>query len=223
MNQLKFNWARQVLLPGGRRRMWVAVGAVLAAVCVSSGVYLAVSSNGTNIKGNSAALERPTAAASTPTNPASTATASPAAVVADPAKQPLTPAHKATVAAWSAGRGGAAVATVSAQLGYVLQEHGLRQFIQMKQSCARLSAAVSTARANAPIPDGAMQRLYGKALTDLAEGAADCRAAISGHREDLEDIEVRENAPLLQRALTAFAAGADYLYRATANIKVRAR
>ena len=73
----------------------------------------------------------------------------------------------------------------------------------------------------APIPDAAMQRLYDKALAEMAKGAADCRAAISSHREGVEDIVLHQDTVMLNQAMSLIAAGAKDLYHATGKIKIR--
>jgi hypothetical protein len=68
---------------------------------------------------------------------------------------------------------------VTRLFGDALQAEGIRQYFEMKSACVQLAHSVSTAEARPQIPVGAMQMLYGKALAELAKGAADCQAAIT--------------------------------------------
>ena len=63
--------------------------------------------------------------------------------------------------------------------GDALQAGADRQYFEMKSACIQLTHGVSTAEAGPQIPVAAMQMLYGKALAELAKGAADCQAAIT--------------------------------------------
>jgi hypothetical protein len=99
--------------------------------------------------------------------------------------------------------------------------HGAGQFVQMRQACSKLATAVRIAQTQAPIPDAAMQKLYAKALTEMAQGAAGCQAAISSHLQGEEDLVVHKDTTMLNRAMSLIAAGAKDLYRATGKIKMR--
>lgn len=132
---------------------------------------------------------------------------------------PLLEGLKAQAAAWAAGSGGAALAAVSTQVGTVTQAAGVRQYVEMKMACANLASGVTTAQAGPPIPDATMQALYVKALTQLAEGAADCRAAISERSDGDEYVEAYENSTMLHQAMSAFVLGAKDLFQATAEIE----
>jgi hypothetical protein len=204
-----FKSARQILWPRKHRGVRIFIYAV-ALPCVSVGMYFAVSSSpGSTASSGSAAV----ANGAVPASPVQPVT--PASDLA------LIPGQPAKVAVWNSGRGGAALAAVSHDFGDALMAHGARQFVEMKQACSKLATAVTTARAMAPIPDAAMQRLYGKALAEMAKGAADCRAAISSHREGVEDLVVHEDTSMLNRAMSLIAAGANDLYHAIGKIKIR--
>ena len=101
----------------------------------------------------------------------------------------------------------------------MLQAAGVKQYVPMKMACVRLAAEAAAAQAGPPIPDAAMQRLYAKALADFAQGAADCKAAISERPTGDETIDTRVNPAQLHRSLSLVAAGATDLYRATAEIQ----
>ena len=92
----------------------------------------------------------------------------------------------------------------------------------MKLACIRLDASIQAARAAPPIPDAAMQQLYGNALTELSGAAADCVQAISEKPGD-ETMAIHENETLLNRSRSEFAVGAEKLYDATAAIPAALR
>ena len=98
-----------------------------------------------------------------------------------------------------------------------MQSAGLKQYAAMKVACAQLASDIGTARAEPPIPDSAMQRLYARALAGLSRAAAHCRSAISIHVDD-ESTDVHLNRPLLNRSRVEFAAASTKLYRATGEI-----
>jgi len=88
----------------------------------------------------------------------------------------------------------------------------------MKVACVSLDASIQAARAAPPIPDVAMQNLYGQALAELSGAAADCQQAISEKPQGDENIVIHENKTLLNRSRSEFAAGSKKLYEATAAI-----
>jgi hypothetical protein len=130
---------------------------------------------------------------------------------------------KNLVLAWQAGRGGADLATVSRQAGTALQSGGIRQYTMMKNACGQLAGGVSAAQAGPPIPVAAMQTLYTKALAELTKGAADCRAAISTTPDGDETTKTAVNATMLHQSTSELAAGADDIFRATAQIQIASR
>lgn len=137
---------------------------------------------------------------------------------AEPAAlKPRNPGH---VAAWNTGPGGAALSALSAHVGTVLMAHGPGQFVQMKHACVSLSAAVATASAAPPIPDPSMETGYRQALTSLAAGAADCRAAISWQSQGEEATVTTTSPALLARAVSELDAGLRDLNWATDGIKM---
>jgi hypothetical protein len=131
----------------------------------------------------------------------------------------LPPAVAASLVRWNAGRGGAALAAVSGQLGDATQSAGLKLFAAMRRACSKLAAAVSAARAGPPIPDAAMQQRYLTSLASLAMGAGYCQAGITARPYGDEAVQTRENGTALGRSMVAFAAGAGELYQATETIK----
>jgi hypothetical protein len=128
------------------------------------------------------------------------------------------PGRRRQILRWDAGHGGKTLAAVGEQMGTAMQSAGLKLYAQMKLACAQLASDVGTARAEPPIPDNAMQRLYAKALAGLSRAAADCHAAISIH-EDGEDTAVHVNGPLLNRSRLELAAASTTLYQATGEIE----
>jgi hypothetical protein len=119
---------------------------------------------------------------------------------------------------WKAGPGGAALASVTKQMGIAMQAAGVKQYSVMKLTCVSLASAVRTAQSAPPIPDAAMQRLYARALAELSIAAANCRKAISEHPEGDEGLKIDIDHALLNRARLEFAAASKKLYRATAQI-----
>ena len=93
----------------------------------------------------------------------------------------------------------------------------------MRYACTQLGSSVATAAAGPQIPDAAMQRLYTKALTELAKGAADCRAAISVKPSGDETNETNVDTTKLHQSTSELSAGATDIFRATAQIQIIAR
>ena len=222
-----FRSARQAL--SLRRHRWVGftLCAALALLGVSAVIFLTGGSAGTHTGTSSGT--RTTKATGTSTGvpgPVAAATHASRAATPKQAHNARVAVHANTaavlpqgVAAWDAGYGGAAQAAVSKQLGNVLMSYGFHQLPSMKQACGMLTAAVTRAAANAPIPDAAMQMSYQRALAELAKGAADCQAGISTRLQGVEDVVVHEDAPAVNQAMSVLAAGAKDLYQATAKIE----
>jgi len=129
----------------------------------------------------------------------------------------------ATLRNWDAGRRGAALAAVSADVGNASQAAGLKLYAPMRLACVSLGTAVTDAKAEPPIPDAGMQQLYARALATLASAAADCRAGISAHPYGDEDIQTHENSAALGRSASELAAGTRELYLATVKISAVTR
>ena len=126
------------------------------------------------------------------------------------------------VVAWQSGPGGTHLAAVTHLFGDALQAGADRQYFEMKSACIQLTHGVSTAEAGPQIPVAAMQMLYGRALAELAKGAADCQAAITMKPED-EDVGTKVNATMRQQAESELAAGARDIFRSTAEIEIASR
>ncbi|HUA27659.1 MAG TPA: hypothetical protein VMC03_02140 [Streptosporangiaceae bacterium] len=121
--------------------------------------------------------------------------------------------------AWRSGRGGTLLATVSLEYGSVSQAGGMKQFASMRYNCEQLASSVSAAQAGPRIPDAAMQKLYARALAELATAASHCRAAISQQPDGDESIETHEDPQLFSLTKAELTAGSRDLYRATAEIQ----
>jgi hypothetical protein len=119
---------------------------------------------------------------------------------------------------WKAGSGGKALTAVVTQMGYALHAAGARLYPEMKLACVRLASDIQAARAEPPIPDASMQRLYGQALAQLSQAAGDCRSAISVQPGN-EAVETHLHNALLNRSRTELATGSKTLYDATAAIR----
>jgi hypothetical protein len=120
---------------------------------------------------------------------------------------------------WAHGPGGAALTSLTTELGQAMQAGGMKLYPQMRQVCVSLAGSVAAARAAPPIPDAAMQRVYARTLVGIARAAATCRRAISSHPSGDEDTETHVNQALLKRSRLRFAAMSARLYRATAEIR----
>jgi hypothetical protein len=120
---------------------------------------------------------------------------------------------------WNSGPGGAALRTVTAQLGNTMQVAGVRLYPEVKQACVALGSSVETALAGPPIPYAAMQQAYDKVLAGLSGAVTECRNAISVRPEGDEDLAIDLNKALLNHSLTEFAAESNALYEATAEIR----
>jgi hypothetical protein len=98
-----------------------------------------------------------------------------------------------------------------------MQSAGLKMYVPMHEACATLASDVSTARTGPPVPDGAIQQLYLRALAGLSRAAAHCQAAIRVEVGD-ETVDAHVNQALLTRTRLEFAATSERLYRATATL-----
>ncbi len=127
----------------------------------------------------------------------------------------LVPTHGAQVKAWNKGPGGMALKAVTTDSGNVLMSHANQQYPQMLQYCNALSADVRHAVNATPIPDGAMQAKYLKALGGFKSGISDCLAGVTQHEEGVEDTVTNVNKPVLTRAMTQFTHALSDLYVAT--------
>jgi len=206
--------------PRGRRWRPIALSAALALAGLSAIVYLSVTagSHPPAPGARPAAVAAPagTAAVSAPAGNGAARTGADGTGAA-PAPS-LAPAAKARVARWNAGHG-AALTSVSGSLGAASMAGAVGHFTEMRLACVRLAAAVGAARAQPPIPDAALQRWYKIALSELAQAAANCQAAITSKPAGDEDLAAHVNTALLNLARSQFAAGAKDLYRASASVK----
>ena len=213
---------------------WLLPIAVVALLClITAGVVLAAFSSsggdqaghlaGTSAsRGPAPALSPAEAVSAQPrtTAPSRSAGTAPKTATDNAAKRVLTwpPRLNHQVRLWAAGAGGTALANVDTEMGTAMQSAGIKMYGPMRQACATLASDVSTARTGAPVPDGAMQRLYLRALGGLSQAAANCQAAITVKAGD-ETVNVHVNQALLTRTRLEFAAMSERLYRATATLK----
>ena len=211
---------------------WLLPIAVVASLCViTAGVVLATffSSGGgraghlagtSGSHGPAPALSQAQASAPQPTATANPAGTAPKVATDKAAKRILTwpPRLNHQVRRWAAGAGGTALANVETEMGTAMQSAGLKMYVPMRQACATLASDVSTARTGPPVPDGAIQRLYLRALAGLSRAAANCQAAITVRAGD-ETVDAHVNQALLTRTRLEFAAMSERLYRATAALR----
>ena len=126
---------------------------------------------------------------------------------------PLPKKATTSAKAWNVGQGGAELSAVTSDLGVVMQDAGMRNYVPMKAACKTLAAQVQAAQASPPIPDASMQALYGKALAELANGAAACQTAIAQRADGDEYDATTENQAGLHQATSAFdMAGSKDIY-----------
>lgn len=209
-----------------RAAMGVTILAVLLAG-VSVAVFL-VSAGPSPSRGGLAAASRAGATAnpSSGTGKAADAGATPgpqqgaAAIVDTPVAavtgpKPLKPANPATVKSWNAGKGGAALARVTAYSGNILMAYGSGQYAQTLQACTKLAGAVRQAEVLPPIPSSAMQKMYVRSLDAFKKGIAECEAAITQHPEGVEDTATDVNHAEMTKAIAQFSTGTKDLYIAT--------
>jgi hypothetical protein len=164
------------------------------------------------------------APASSPAPVSSLAPASSASTTTGPSQQPvgpvaLIPSSPAQVATWKAGPGGAALTSLTSQVGNVLMAHAVGQFVQMRRLCVSLASDVKASSTQSAIPDPAMQNLYNKALTSLSAGAAKCESAVSSHQEGEEYLITQTSSSLMTSAMSQLNTGVRELYIATWGIK----
>lgn len=124
---------------------------------------------------------------------------------------------------WDTGRGGAALAAVSSNLGSATQAAGNKRYVLMRPACASLAAAVTEAKAAPPIPDASMQWMYVKALTTLGSAATICLNGIAEHAYGDDGVETHENPRFLSESVSGFTVGGRQLYSATLKIAVAER
>ncbi len=144
---------------------------------------------------------------------ATTITGTPVAAVTGP--KPIKPTDPAKVKSWNIGKGGAALAQVTAYSGNVLMAYGSGLYPQTLQSCLQLAGAVKKAEALPPIPSSAMQKMYVRSLNAFNKGIAECEAAITQHPEGVEDTVTDVNHSQMNKAIAQFSTGTKDLYIAT--------
>jgi hypothetical protein len=221
--------ARHVAPSRRGRWPWIAVSVMVLAGVTASIVYLTTTGNsqpdafgtGTTASAGPTGLNSAAPATSVPAQ-AGTATPGPksaAALGLAAGALNLPEKSKAQAAKWDRGRGGAALAVVSEQVGAVTQAGSLRQYATMKASCSALAADVRTAQSAPPIPQAAMQALYAKALTNIAAGAQDCVKAITVRPDGEEQVRTNQDQAMLRQSAAELQAGAKNLFRATTEIK----
>jgi hypothetical protein len=205
--------ARQARWPRRHPRVWIALWGVVALSVLSAVMSFTGTGKPRSVAADADARDAAATAQASPA-PAATSTSTPT-----PAASPLQPTSPSSVATWKAGPGGAALGSVSQQLGNVAMAHGLHQFVEMKMACAKLAAAVTTVKAGPAIPDATMQQGYQGALGMLTTAAADCQGAISSKPDGDEYVQTQENTTTLNQATSALNTGAKDLYIATYHIE----
>jgi hypothetical protein len=203
------------------------VSAALIAVTVGGGSHQATSGGTSAATGGAQAAPGSIKASQVNQAPNSSSRAKSnapsAAQVAESGGALSLPANmQSRVIAWQFGPGGTHLAAVTRLFGDALQARGARQYSAMRSACTQLIHSVSTAEAGPQIPVAAMQMVYGKALAELAKGAADCHAAIT-IKPGGETLGTKVNATMLQQSASELAAGARDIFRSTVEIEIASR
>jgi hypothetical protein len=201
--------------PRYRRRMAICaalVMTILAAACLAGGLGRLPAALGAR---RPARVLRP--AATVQTTPPSTAGKFIAR--AAPPRPSMSRKLASALIQWNSARGGSVLASLTGAVAGATQEAGLAQYADMKLACEQVAAAVTAAKASAPIPDAPWQLRYASALSSFADGASECESAISVRRDGDEYLETRQNQGLLRKSLAEFATGSADLNRATARIR----
>lgn len=214
-----------------RARLWYFGVPLVLALAVLSGVLIYLVGGGQPRAAASSAGPTSAATSASPAAPVKPVTVLPPGGVKGQAALtalgsnalPLPKKVRTSAKAWNADRGGTELNAVTSNLGGVMQAAGARNYVVMKSACKTLAAEVRAAQASPPIPDAGLQALYGKALAEVADGAAACQAAITQRSDGDEYNVTTENQAELHRATSEFAAGAKDMYRATAEIEAVSR
>lgn len=217
-----------------RKNRWIGIGlslAVLAGVAAAivsiatTGTHQVASSN-SSVPGASPGATEPGSGGTASQGGTSTAKGkviSAASLAEKGGALSVPKTMHSSVVRWQSGAGGRNLTAVSSQLGNALQAGGIKQYTTMRNACSQLGSSVATAAAGPQIPNAAMQELYAKALTELAKGATDCRAAISIKPSGDETNETNVDTTKLHQSTSELSAGATDIFRATAQIQIIAR
>jgi hypothetical protein len=223
----RFSWPRNKSAWIGLTLSLVAlagVSAALIAVAVGGGTHQATSGGTSAATGAASAAPGGIKADQVSQAPHNSSKVPSAAQVAESGGAlSLSANMHSRVITWQFGPGGNRLAAVSSLFGTALQQRGIRQYPLMKRTCNQLARSVPTAQVGPPIPVAAMQSLYGKALAELAKGAADCQAAISVKPHGDESLELHVNAALLNQSVSELAAASRDIFRSTAEIEIASR
>ena len=220
---------------GKRKSRWIGIGLSLAVLAGVAAAIVSIATTGTHqVAASNPSV--PGAASSGTTGSGSSGTASKggtstakgkvisaAKLAENGGALSLPTSMQNSVASWHSGAGGRDLTAVSNRLGQALQAGGIKQYPSMRYACTQLASSVATAAAGPRIPDATMQELYAKALTDLAKGAADCRAAISVKATGDETTEANVDTTKLHQSTSELSAGATGVFRATAQIEIIGR
>jgi hypothetical protein len=193
----------------------VAVFLVSAGPPSPKGPLTAAGSAGATARPASGDRESAAGAAAAPGSQPGAAAIGTTPVAAVTGPKPLQPTNPARVKSWNTGKGGAALARVTAYSGNVLMAYGSGLYPQTLQACTELAGAVKQAQALPPIPSSAMQKMYVRSLDAFRKGIAECEAAITQHPEGVEDTATDVNHTEMSKAIAQFSTGTKDLYIAT--------
>lgn len=127
----------------------------------------------------------------------------------------LRPSNTTLARTWNSGRGGKALAAVTALADNALLAQQTDQYTIMLLDCEALNTALPNALQAGLIPDTAMQAKYATALGSFKLAAASCVAGIRQVPDGVEDTVTDVNQTLIDQAASELSSGVSDLFAAT--------
>jgi hypothetical protein len=127
----------------------------------------------------------------------------------------LQPSNPTLARNWNSGRGGKALAAVTALADNTLLAQQTGQYAIMLLDCEALNTALPNATQAGLIPDTAMQAKYATALGSFKLAAASCMAGIRQVPDGVEDTVTDVNQTLMDQAASELSSGVSDLFAAT--------
>jgi hypothetical protein len=131
----------------------------------------------------------------------------------------LRPANLRRARIWDSGRGGKALARVTALADNALLAQQTGQYALMLPECQALEGAAGKALLAEPIPDLAMQAKYTTALLLFKLAALGCVAGIQQVPEGVEDTVTHVNQVVMAQVASELSSGASDLFAATEMLR----
>jgi hypothetical protein len=154
-----------------------------------------------------------------PTTPAVPTPSGGPQVILDVTPTALRPSNPMLVKAWNSGRGGDALATVTALSSNALLAKTLKQYPDMLQDCKALSTATGNAEQAGLIPDVAMEAKYVVALGLFKLAAVSCIAGIREVPVGVEDTVTDVNQTVVDTVASELSSGVSDLFGATGMLR----